>query len=187
MPRAPTRSRPAKSVATRIGQRGASPRTVARGETVAARAFLAEIAPEATVTHVSKRWVLVSDLQCIGPVVEDIVALCAAAGFSPRQCRLNVPVAITEALANAILQGNRNVVSRTVVVLAVVNSERMVVDVTDEGQGFDVTVEQRTPDDPDWLEREDGRGIFLMRQLMDEVVSECLEAGHLLRLILHKA
>jgi serine/threonine-protein kinase RsbW len=158
-----------------------------RGESSVARAFRTEIAQEATVTHVTKRWVLASDVQCIGPVVEEIVSLCAAAGFSSRQCRLNVPVAITEALANAILQGNQNVASRTVVVVAIVSGERMVVDVTDEGQGFDVAVEQRSPDDPDWLEREDGRGIFLMRQLMDQVVSECLDAGHLLRLILHKA
>jgi serine/threonine-protein kinase RsbW len=154
---------------------------------VAARTFVAQIAPEATVTHVSKQWVLASEIQCIGPVVEEIVALCTAAGFSPRQCRLNVPVAITEALANAILQGNQNVASRTVMVVAVVESGRLVVEVTDEGQGFDMSVEHRTPDDPDWLEREDGRGIFLMRQLMDQVVSECLAAGHLLRLILHKA
>lgn len=139
------------------------------------------------MTPLSKRWVLTSETRCIGPVVEDIVGLCVAAGFSARQCRLNVPVAVTEALANAMLRGNQNVASRLVVVVAAVHADRMVVDVTDEGQGFDLAAEQRSPDDADWLEREDGRGIFLMRQLMDRVESQCLDAGHLLRLILNKA
>ena len=52
----------------------------------------------------SRCWVLSSELTVIQPVVEDIVGLCRDAGFSSKQCRLNVPVAVTEAVANAILR-----------------------------------------------------------------------------------
>lgn len=159
----------------------------ARGDTAISRAFLAEIAPEAIVTHVSRRWVLASELAQIEPVVADVVALCRAAGFSAQQCRLNVPVAMTEALANAMLKGNACDVARSVIVVVELNAGRLQIEVTDEGQGFDLDCVQRSPEDADWLEREDGRGIFLMRQLMDQVENQCLGAGHQLRLILHKA
>lgn len=135
----------------------------------------------------ARQWVLPSDVQRIPPVVDEVVAMCRDAGFSPRQCRLNVPVAITEALANAMLRGNANLDVRLVTVVVEVTTDRLVVDVADEGEGFDLACAERTPDDEDWLEREDGRGIFLMRQLMDHVENRCLDAGHVLRLVLHRS
>jgi serine/threonine-protein kinase RsbW len=133
--------------------------------------------------------VLPSEVQLIAPVVDDIVTLCQAAGFSPRQCRLNVPVAVTEALANAMLKGNGNDGRRAVRVGVEIANGRLVVEVCDEGCGFDLEAAGRTPADADWLESEDGRGIFLMRQLMDRVENQCPSGacGHLLRLILHQA
>lgn len=135
----------------------------------------------------ARRWILPSDVQRIAPVVDEVVAMCRDAGFSPRHCRLNVPVAITEALANAMLRGNANLDVRQVTVVVEVTTDRLIVDVADEGEGFDLASAERTPDDEDWLEREDGRGIFLMRQLMDHVENRCLDAGHVLRLVLHRA
>jgi len=140
----------------------------------------------APVHSTSQSWVLTSDTRLITPVVEQIVSMCEVAGYSARHCRLNVPVAVTEALANAMQQGNGGVASRRVTVVVSVSAERLVVDVTDEGDGFDLGECERTPDQEDWFEREDGRGIFLMRQLMDQVENRCIDAGHLLRLILHR-
>jgi len=71
-------------------------------------------------------------------------------------------------------------------VVVSVAQDRLVVEVTDEGSGFDLGASERTPDHEDWFDREDGRGIFLMRQLMDQVENRCVDAGHLLRLILHR-
>lgn len=134
----------------------------------------------------SRTWVLASELVHIEPVVQDIVCLCQEAGFSARHCRLNVPVAITEALANAMLRGNANETLRQVRVVVEVTTERLLVEVTDEGRGFDLDCAERTPDDADWLDREDGRGVYLMRQLMDQVENHCIDAGHRLRLILRR-
>lgn len=134
----------------------------------------------------TRTWVLASDVHLIGPVVDEIVAMCQVAGFSGRHCRLNVPVAVTEAVTNAMLRGNGHLVGGQVTVQVAIDTERLLVDVTDEGQGFDLDCAERTPDDADWLEREDGRGVFLMRQLMDGVENHCGEGGHLLRLILQR-
>lgn len=156
-------------------------------------------------------WTIESDLLEIQHIVDAVVAQCANAGFSAKQCRFNVPIALTEALANAIVSGNGNDLSRHVHVRAVIdgaatptvsangagavaapaapNSATLWLDITDEGPGFDLGVSANSPDDEDWLEREDGRGIFLMRQLMDRV--ECVHrngaGGHTVRLVLHKA
>ena len=139
-------------------------------------------------TPVARQWTVASDLMLIEPVVESIVALCVTAGFSARHCSLNVPVAVTEAMANAMLQGNQNEPSRTVQVRVALDAERLCVDVTDEGVGFDLSSLQQSPNEADWFEREDGRGVFLMRTLMDRVESAGpdAESGHCIRLILHR-
>jgi len=141
------------------------------------------------VTHMSRCWVLSSELTVIPPVVQDIVALCRDAGFSSRHCGLNVPVAVTEAVANAILRGNGSDLSRKVEITAEVDDRRLVVDVCDEGEGFDLQSLQQSPDDGDWLEREHGRGVFLMRSLMDHIENARRDGqcGHRLRLVLYRA
>ncbi len=138
-------------------------------------------------------WTIASDVLAIDKVVEGVVQLCATSGFSARQCRFNIPIALTEALANAILRGNGNDASRTVRIRSAVllgrDGATLSVDVTDEGDGFDIESAGCTPDAPDWFEREDGRGVFLMRSLMDRV--ECTRTaglpGNTVRLVLHRA
>lgn len=139
-------------------------------------------------TTVNRQWILASDLTLIEPVVETIVALCVTAGFSASHCNLNVPVAITEALANAMLRGNGSVQSRAVQVRVELDTQALRVDVTDEGTGFDLGALQQSPDEADWFEREDGRGVFLMRTLMDKVENwgPDAESGHCIRLTLHR-
>ncbi len=134
-------------------------------------------------------WTIASDVNQIAPIVEAVAEMCAAAGFSSRLCRLNVPVALTEAMANAILRGNSNDPRRAVHVCAMVESEMLVLEVTDEGPGFDLDGVRCTPEDPGCMEREDGRGVFLMRKLMDQVENCCAQGtyGHTVRLRLRRA
>ena len=142
-----------------------------------------------TVGRGEYEWSIASDVASIDPVVSELVSLCRNAGFAGRQCRLNVPVAITEALSNAVMRGNCNEKSRCVRVTARINATGLVVDVTDEGKGFDPGAVCYGPDDYNWLEREDGRGLFLMRSLMDEVQYYCAappSSGHTVRLVLRR-
>ena len=107
--------------------------------------------------------------------------------YAARQLMLNVPVALTEALSNAILYGNAEDPSKRVRVRAQVDDVLLIVDVADEGPGFDINACTLDPTTPDHLEREDGRGLFLMRKLMDSV--ERLEGvpGNIVRLTLRRA
>jgi serine/threonine-protein kinase RsbW len=136
------------------------------------------------------RWSIISDVLAIDPVVAELVTICRTAGFIGRHCRLNVPVAVTEALSNAVLNGNCSDVRRTVRVEARIDATSLTVEVTDEGCGFDEASTFYCPSDADWLEREDGRGLFLMRSLMDEVHYRCASPpsrGHTVRLVLRRA
>lgn len=138
----------------------------------------------------SHEWAIASDVAEIDGIVAQVVAYSRAAGFDARQCRLNIPVALTEALSNAILCGNNSDSSRYVRVSMQLNGQELVLCVSDEGDGFDHTRNCNGPGDPDWLEREDGRGLFLMRSLMDEVqymAAPPPRRGHTVRLLLRRA
>jgi serine/threonine-protein kinase RsbW len=137
---------------------------------------------------VHREWTIASDIREIEPLVADAVGVCAAADISPRACRLNIPVALTEALSNAILRGNNNERERHVFVTLSLNEISLKLEVTDEGSGFDELSAHFSPDDTDWLEREDGRGLFLMRSLMDsvELAQSSGNQGHTVRLVLKR-
>lgn len=126
-----------------------------------------------------------SDVQYIEAVVVQVVRRCEALDFSRRHTALNVPVALTEAMSNAIQRGNRDDASRDVVVRVAIDETRLVAEVRDEGDGFDLeacTVDATSDDN---LHREDGRGLFLMRKLMDRV-ERFHDGGNVVRLVLHR-
>ena len=107
--------------------------------------------------------------------------------FAPRQCSLNVPVALTEAISNAMLRGNAQDPGKYVHVRVRVDADTLVVEVADEGRGFNLDACTVDPTSPDRLEGEQGRGLFLMRKLMDQV--ECVGDGALnvVRMTLRRA
>jgi serine/threonine-protein kinase RsbW len=78
-------------------------------------------------------------------------------------------VALSEALSNAILRGNHEDPEKRVRVRAAVDTTVLILEVVDEGIPFDLDADTRDATDPENLEREDGRGLFLMRALMDQV------------------
>jgi len=98
-----------------------------------------------------------SDIQYIEKVVELVQRECALMHFGPRQLMLNVAVALTEALSNAILRGNNDDPAKHVRVTARVDPLRLEIDVQDEGQGFDLDQCTLDPTTPDNVDREDGR------------------------------
>ena len=77
-------------------------------------------------------------------------------------------VATTEAVNNGIIHGNKRDPNKKVTLTFEVDDSLLTVRVGDEGPGVDPT----TLPDPlaeENLLRENGRGVFLMRSLMDEV------------------
>ena len=128
-----------------------------------------------------------SDVQYIERVVELVRGECQRMAFPQRHVMLNVPVALTEALSNAILRGNGDNPEKHVHIRATVDAERLVLEVADEGSGFDIDQCTVDPTTPDNVEREDGRGLFLMRQLMDRVEQLEVAQGSVIRMTLHRA
>lgn len=78
-------------------------------------------------------------------------------------------VGCTEAVNNAILHGNKSDARKSVcLVVFFQKNDRIVVRVKDEGRGFDPDHLPNPLDEKNLL-KTSGRGVFLMRELMDEV------------------
>ncbi len=116
-----------------------------------------------------------SDVSYIEEVVELAARKCRELHLPDSKCSLNLRVALSEAIANAILRGNGDAANRHVRVRAVVREDAVVIDVIDDGPGFDLSAKRPDPTLPEHLEREEGRGLFLMQVLMDRV--ERFESG----------
>ncbi len=114
---------------------------------------------------------LPSDVLRIEGAVERMVALCDPYIELERRAsrlRMNLRVALAEAISNAMLYGNGADRSKQVHVELSVTRKAIVARITDEGSGFDYR-SVPDPTTPDSLLKPDGRGIFLMRELLDEI------------------
>ena len=80
----------------------------------------------------------------------------------------NILIAVTEAVNNAIVHGNHNDEDKKVKVVVAKDEEKVMFTVADEGKGFDFN-NLPDPTAPENIEKPDGRGIFLMKNLSDEV------------------
>jgi serine/threonine-protein kinase RsbW len=128
-----------------------------------------------------------NDVREIERVVDLVRNECLLMRFDRRQLMLNVPVALTEALSNAILRGNGDDPRKRVRVRARVDHHLLVIEVVDQGPGFDLDACTSDPTTPEHLETEAGRGLFLMRKLMDEVERFVEGAENVVRLTLRRA
>lgn len=81
----------------------------------------------------------------------------------------NILIAVTEAVNNAINHGNKQDPNKTVSFDFTENDDNSLkFKISDQGDGFDF---ENIPDptNPENLEKLNGRGVFLMKQLSDEV------------------
>lgn len=127
-----------------------------------------------------------SDVRFIEPIVGAVVRRCAEHAFPAKMCRLNVPVALTEALSNAILRGNHEDTTKGVRLRGTIDDRALILEVEDEGSGFDLYACLVDPSVDENRYREDGRGLFLMCSLMDRV-EQVPARANMVRLTLHRA
>ena len=80
----------------------------------------------------------------------------------------DVEIALREALANAIIHGNHENPRKHVYVRFRCEPDEVSFAVKDEGRGFDLN-KLADPTVPENIEAVHGRGIYLMKALMDEV------------------
>jgi serine/threonine-protein kinase RsbW len=130
------------------------------------------------------RLTLPSDIHLVEGAV-DVVTRHLEASFVDRHTiRFNLRVALSEALVNAILYGNCEDDTKGVAVRVLFGQHAIEMEVTDEGGGFDY---RYLPDPtlPANRLRPCGRGLFLIRQLVDEVRFN--DTGNSICMILRRA
>lgn len=82
--------------------------------------------------------------------------------------RDNIAIAVTEVANNAIMHGNKLDYQKTVTISFYEDENRLTIYIKDEGRGFNPK-ELGNPLDPSNILKETGRGIFILRSLMDDV------------------
>lgn len=80
----------------------------------------------------------------------------------------DVAISVTEAVNNAIVHGNKKDPEKKVILRLICDKSSICVEVEDEGKGFDLN-SLPCPITEENLLKEVGRGIFIVRSLMDKV------------------
>jgi serine/threonine-protein kinase RsbW len=136
---------------------------------------------EGSATLVTLR--LPSDVNCIEEAVELVTRHCLAGHQATKTTRFRLRVVLSEALTNAIVRGNGEDRTKWVDVRAELVPEVIRVSVTDEGPGFDPEAIPE-PLQPEQLDVATGRGLFLIRKLVDTV--QFNERGNSICMILRR-
>ena len=88
----------------------------------------------------------------------------------------NIMIAATEAVNNAINHGNKLNPEKIVEFTVRANPEYLYIKVTDQGDGFDPETIANCLD-PENLLKSSGRGVFIIKELMDDVNIESSNSG----------
>ena len=82
--------------------------------------------------------------------------------------RMDISIAVTEAVNNAVEHGNRLIPDKLVTVRIEYSDKALSITVRDEGDGFCLE-DVADPLAPENLTRPDGRGLLILESLMDSV------------------
>src|SRR5690242_7848601 len=117
--------------------------------------------------HIALECSLPSQVTAISPFVDKLMLLLRNCGCVP-EGESDVEIALREALANAIIHGNHENPRKLVYVRCRCKPDEVSIAVKDEGRGFDIN-KVTDPTAPGNRESVHGRGIYLMKAVMDEV------------------
>src|SRR3972149_1898800 len=97
----------------------------------------------------------------VSHIIDDVTGMSENAAFA-------LSLALTEALTNAIVHGNKNNPGKKVFTKILIRPDKVVLRVADEGKGFDHETLQ-DPTRKENLLKQTGSGIYFIRHFMDEV------------------
>jgi len=123
-----------------------------------------------------------SDLASLALIESMIDEFSKEIGFS-EDVYGNVLIAVTEAVNNAIIHGNSFNSTQFIDVNISHSQDQFCFTVKDEGLGFDFT-NLPDPTSPENIEKENGRGIFLIKNLSDNL--EFTNGGNTLSIYFNK-
>jgi serine/threonine-protein kinase RsbW len=110
---------------------------------------------------------IASRFEMLDVVQTVLTQCCTLVGFDEESVHY-MSVAVRESVVNAIKHGNRQDESKRVHVHFTLHDRAIEIQVRDEGRGFDLA-SVADPLAPENVLKAYGRGIFFMRQFMDEV------------------
>lgn len=120
-----------------------------------------------------------SDLSYVLGINHLVSTLLKEFSFPAVDYRINIPLACDEAITNAMIHGNKSDAEKKVSVQIYISSSRIKLRIKDQGEGFDVE-QVANPIASENLMRSSGRGVYLMRSIMDTV--EYKDGGRVLEL-----
>jgi len=114
-------------------------------------------------------------------LVEPILLNLKSEFLIPDEKFYNIMIAITEAVNNAVNHGNKLNHEKIVEFIVRANAELLFVKVSDQGEGFDPNnIADCT--DPVNLLKSSGRGVYIIKELMDEVDIESSPKGTVMQM-----
>lgn len=129
----------------------------------------------------SYRLVIGSDLNNVQKVEKTTEKIAKYMRFSEEE-QDSLAIAVTEIVGNAIVHGNKKDKHKRVTIDFEYKEDAIIVLIQDEGAGFNEN-EVANPLEPENLLKESGRGIFIVRALMDQVDFFSTEKGMQVRLV----
>ena len=118
-------------------------------------------------------------LSLIGKIGEDVAKEIDRYHGDRDTLAYHLNVVLTEAMVNAIKHANANDPDKTVHICISISEDWLIIKVYDAGQGFDINAVP--PPDVNGL-KDRGRGIFLIKTLMDSVIYKRLSNGNVLQM-----
>lgn len=128
--------------------------------------------------------ILPSVLSTVEIVEAKAIEYAEKAGFD-EDTASQVAMVSREAAVNAVLHGNKKDPRKQVKARFTLTHESLSIQIADEGGGFDPS-DIPDPLSPEGLLKPSGRGIFLMRAIMDEVNFRELSPGTEITLVKHR-
>jgi len=89
---------------------------------------------------------------------------------------INFQIACSEAIINAIVHGNKENKGKKVYTCIMFDDLIMIVKIKDQGDGFDIS-KLPDPTSNENIMKESGRGIFIIRSLVDEFTCNSTDSG----------
>lgn len=93
----------------------------------------------------------------------------------------DIAISVSELVNNAILHGNKSTLEKAVTVTISKANGEVAITVADQGGGFDPLSVENPIDDANLL-KEVGRGLFIVKSLMDKVDIDASNAGTTIRI-----
>jgi len=118
---------------------------------------------------------LVKDVEILISKIKDIVEV-------SDQIYYNIIVAVTEGINNAINHGNKSDKEKDIKIDIYLNKNAFAIQIEDQGEGFEIE-NVKDPRNHENLLKDNGRGVFLMKELSNDFQISSSVSGTVVKMI----